>query len=86
MQLLQSATSNITTSAQENYSYLQTIYCYGTFGGASVLLQGSPNGIEWFDLVTFTTKQVVGIGLNVRHLRAVITGATGTTNVTLLVE
>jgi hypothetical protein len=86
MQLLQANTTNITTSAQENYSYLQTVFCFGTFNGATITLQGSPDGAEWFDLVSFTTKQVMGIGLSVRFLRATITGAGASTSVTLLVQ
>jgi hypothetical protein len=86
MQIFQNVTSNSTSASQENYSYLQTVYCYGDFAGANVILQGSPNGAEWFDLVTFTAKEVIGIGLSVRFLRGVVSGATASTNVTLLVE
>lgn len=86
MRLLQAVTSNTTTTAEENYSYLQTVYCWGTFGGATVTLQGSPDGSEWFDLISFSAKQVVGIGLSARYLRASISGAGGSTSVNLLVE
>jgi|LakMenEpi03Aug12_release.lakeMendotaPanAssembly.Ray.scaffolds.fasta_scaffold750303_2 hypothetical protein len=86
MQIFQNVTINSTSDAQENYSYLQTVYCYGVFAGANVTLQGSPNGTEWFDLVTFTAKEVIGIGLSVRFLRGVVSGVTISTNVTLLVE
>jgi hypothetical protein len=86
MIILQNVTSNSTSQAQENYSYLQTVYCFGTFGGANVNLQGSPDGVEWFDLINFTNKEVVGIGLSVRFFRAVVTGATATTNLTLLLQ
>jgi hypothetical protein len=85
MQLLQANTTNITTAAQENYSYLQTVFCFGTFNGATVALQGSPDGSEWFDIASFTAKQVIGIGLSVRFLRAAITNAGGTTSVSLIV-
>jgi hypothetical protein len=86
MQLLQAATSNTTTAVHENYSYLQTVFCWGTFNGATVTLQGSPEGTEWFDITSFTAKGVIGIGLSVRFLRAVITSAGASTSVTLLVE
>jgi hypothetical protein len=86
MIILENITHNYASEAQENFSYLQTVYCYGSFAGASVNLQGSPNGTEWFDLVTFNSKEVIGIGLSVRYLRGVVSGATASTNVNLLVE
>ena len=86
MQILQNINTNSTSVAEENYSYLQTVYCYGVFAGAVVTLQGSPDGNEWFDLVAFSTKEVVGIGLSVRFLRGMVLGATASTNVSLLVE
>lgn len=86
MQILQNISTNSIGISQENYSYLQTVYCYGTFAGAMVILQGSPNGTEWFDLVSFSEKEVVGIGLSVRFLRGVVANATISTNITLLVE
>jgi hypothetical protein len=86
MIILQNATTNLTSQAQENYSYLQTVYCFGNFAGANVNLQGSPDGVEWFDLVNFSGKQVIGIGLSVRFFRGVVSGATASTAVTLLLQ
>lgn len=86
MQLLEAANSNVVTAAEENYSYLQTIFVWGVFDGATVRLQGSPDGNEWFDLANFNAKEVLGIGLNVRFLRASVTNAGATTNLNLLVE
>mgnify|MGYP000594880732 CR=1 FL=1 len=39
MLLLQANTANITAVPQENYSYLQTVFCFGTFNGATVTLK-----------------------------------------------
>ena len=86
MRLLDSADSNVTSAAEENYSYLQTVFVWGDFDGASVSLQGSPDGAEWFELAGFTAKEVLGIGLNVRYLRAQVSEAGASTNLFLLVE
>lgn len=86
MQLLKAHGTNITTNPSENYSYLQTVFAWGNFAGAFVVLQGSPDGQEWFDLTSFTAKGVIGIGLNVRYLRAQLGNAGSSTSVSLMVE
>lgn len=86
MRLLDSVDSNVTSAVEENYSYLQTIFVWGSFNGATVSLQGSPDGQEWFELASFNGKEVLGIGLNVRYLRAQVSNAGASTNLFLLVE
>lgn len=86
MQLLSQATTNGNSTAHENYAYLQTIYCWGTFDGATITLQASPNNSEWFDVASFTQKTVRGVGLNARYLRANISNAGASTSVYLQAE
>lgn len=64
---------------------LLTVYVWGTFNGATVKVQFSPDGTEWFDdpigELVFTQKlirtQKVSVGT---HIRAVISDAGGSTN------
>lgn len=86
MYLLNDRTSNGAGTAHENYSYLQTIYCWGTFDGAVVTLEGSPDNNEWFTLTSFAEKGVRGIGVNARYLRGSVASAGASTSVDLLVS
>ncbi|MFO1242390.1 MAG: hypothetical protein U1E36_04220 [Rickettsiales bacterium] len=70
MQLLAARTSNGSASAIDNTSFLQSIYCWGTFDGCTVTLEGSPNNTDWFTLTSFTAKGVKCIGVNARFLAA----------------
>jgi hypothetical protein len=61
-----------------------TFWAWGTFGGATVALEASPDGTNWFAVgssVTFTQKGVGGFSLGPCKLRATVSDATGTTNV-----
>ncbi len=84
MQLLQARTTNGSGTAVDNTAYLQTVFCSGTFGGATVTLEASPDNSDWFSIVSFTTKSVKGVGINARFLRGSVSGATGTTSVNLI--
>lgn len=86
MQLFAARTTNGSGIATPNTSYLQTVYCWGTFDGATVTLEGSPDSTEWFPLTSFTGKAVKGIGLNARFLRGTVSSAGGTTSINLTVE
>lgn len=86
MQLFAARTTNGSATATENTSYLQTVYCWGTFDGATVTIEGSPNNTEWFSLTSFTAKGVKGIGVNARYLRGTVSGAGAATSLTLTVE
>ncbi len=86
MYLLNARTTNGSGTAHENYSYLQSVYCWGTFNGATVTLEGSPDNTEWFSIATFTAKGVKGIGVNARYLRGTVASAGGSTSVQLLLS
>ncbi len=86
MFLLQARTTNGSGTAMENTSYLQSVYCWGTFDGATVTLEASPDNSEWFTIVTCTAKSVRGIGVNARFLRGTVSGAGASTSVTLLLS
>lgn len=86
MYLLNARTTNGSGTAQQNYSYLQSIYCWGTFDGATVTLEGSPDNTEWFPILTFAAKGVKGVGINARYLRGTVAGAGAATTVQLLIS
>lgn len=52
---------------------------WGTFGGASVRLQASFDGSEWFDIVAHAAKGISHFTLPSCALRADLSGASGTT-------
>ncbi len=60
------------------------LYVWGTFGGATVKLQLSPEGKEWFDVPDYTVTArtlLIGRRFSKGYLRWVVTDATGSTNV-----
>jgi len=62
-----------------------TFWVWGTFDGASISLEASPDGSNWFvlgDAVSFTEKGVGAFQLGPCRLRATLTGAGAATNVT----
>lgn len=67
-------------------SHLYTLFVWGTFGGATVTLQISPDGVEWFDVsgVSVTAKGALNVEFRARFVRAVITGGAGVTLQALL--
>lgn len=61
-----------------------TFWAWGTFGGASVSLEASPDGTTWIPVgtaVSFAQNGVGGFALSRCKLRATVAGASGTTNV-----
>ena len=89
--LFSNAQTNITSGSFIKQDIdLMSVFAWGVFDGASISLQFSPDGVEWFDDPTaelvFTEKTIrtqrVTVGA---HVRAVITGAGASTNVTLMV-
>ena len=67
---------------------LMTVFAWGTFDGATVKIQFSPDGEEWFDdpigELNFTSKalrtQRVTAGV---HIRATISNAGGSNNLSV---
>lgn len=83
----QNQTANVTTAAIAPVFYgICKLSVSGEMGGATVTFQHLPNGhTEWEDLPdgVFTTTEPVSILVGKDDLmRAVVTGATGTTNIT----
>ena len=61
-----------------------TFWAWGTFGGATVTLEASPDGDHWISVGPAVSLGRDGIGafaLSPCKLRATVSGATGTTNV-----
>lgn len=61
-----------------------TFWAWGTFGGASVSLEASPDGTTWIPVGTALSFAQNGVGafaLSPCKLRATVTGAGGMTNV-----
>ena len=61
--------------------YHSTLFVWGTFGGATVTIEVSPDGIEWFTLpsLTITAKYVGNVDLAARggiYIRAFASGTT----------
>lgn len=73
-------TTNATSPASSAFNGQHTVFCWGTFGGATVKIQLSFDGAEWFDVddLTFTAKTVINayLGKDVQ-VRGVISGGTG---------
>lgn len=59
------------------------IFVSGVFGGAQAKLQVSPDNTEWFDHedATFIDKEWINASLGEVYIRAVLSGSTGTTDV-----
>lgn len=62
----------------------------GTFGGATVAIQGSNDGSNWFtlsdpagDAVTFTAAGIAAVMEATLHIRPSISGGDGTTSITV---
>jgi len=73
-------TTNTTSPTVRSFKSRHTIFCWGTFGSATVKVQLSAEGTEWFDeaAITFTAKGYASIELATdTKMRAVISGGTG---------
>jgi len=81
-------TTNTSGSAFPCASYSdRTIQVYGTFGGATITVQGSLDGTNWFTLndqsdnaMTFTTARGDSVQQLTRFIQPVLTGGDGTTS------
>lgn len=69
-----------------------TVYCWGTFGGATVTLQASPDGTNWLDVtddyddpITFTAAGIVAVQMSAHAFRGVVSGAGGSTSVSMAI-
>ncbi len=65
---------------------LKTVFCWGTFDSATVKVQLSPDGLEWFDFsdLTFTAKAAMNFKTQIGvQYRANLSSAGGSTSVNL---
>ncbi len=85
MKLFTAAGGAVTGVAQQireglnrNKHQLYTLYVWGTFGGATVTLQISPDNVNWFGTaVAITTQGATNVEFRAGWVRAVSTGGTG---------
>jgi hypothetical protein len=86
MFIFQGRTTNGASAVTQDSNFINSVFCWGVFAGATVILQGSTDNIEWFDLATFTAKGVIGVGVKCPYKRGFVSGATGTTNINLDIQ
>ncbi|MGB5948157.1 MAG: hypothetical protein WBG82_02450 [Parvibaculum sp.] len=85
--ILNGATANGASAPVEWTGGTGTFWAWGTFGGATVTLEASPDGANWFAVgpaVTFAQKGVGGFALGPCKLRASVSSASGTTSVSAI--
>ncbi len=85
--ILSGATANGSSAVVEWTGGTGTFWAWGSFGGATVALEASPDGATWFPIgqaVSFNQNGVGGFALGPCKLRASLSGATGTTNVSAI--
>lgn len=78
--LFDAETTNATSEAFEVGQGHRTAWCWGTFGGATVKLQVSPDRQKWFDEtdLTFTAEGKSNLYVSPgTWVRGVITGGSG---------
>lgn len=65
---------------------VDSVYVWGTFDGATVTIQYSPDGTEWFDPEenSFTAKAASAIELNAYQVRAVVSGGGGSESINVM--
>ena len=86
MQVFVGRTTNGDSAVVTDFSFLNSVYCWGVFDGATVTLRGSLDNVEWFDLATFTAKGVTGLGVKAPYKRATVSGAGANTNINMNIE
>lgn len=61
-------------------SHLRTLFVWGTFGGANVALQISPDNTNWFNVPnadTITAQTTLNVEFRAPFVRCNVTGGTG---------
>jgi hypothetical protein len=97
-----SAQANGTTSAVKNQdpdhraiSQFRTIFISGTFDGASVLIEGTPQegtpdgSTNWYSitgLTAVTAETISNIEVRVKWYRAVVSGGGGSTSINIFID
>jgi len=69
---------------RNRYGFVGSVQISGTFGGATITLEQSNDGVTWFPavdtlgtVISATTAEITEISLASIYLRPVITGGTG---------
>lgn len=70
---------DLKTGGKSNKENLRTIFCWGTFGGATVTIEISIDGTNWFAVpsISFTALGTVNMEARAVYVRGVVTGGTG---------
>lgn len=82
------------TALQLNHRQTDTnavcsLHMWGTFGTATLKIQGSPDGVNWLDIpnsnapTTYTYAGIVNIVLKAAYLRAVVASSDVTTSLSM---
>lgn len=72
------AAQNIREALNRNKHQLYTFYVWGTFGGATVTLQISPDNVNWFGTaVAITAQGATNVEFRANYVRAVSSGGVG---------
>lgn len=60
----------------------KTLHLYGTFGGATAVLQGSTDGLTWTAVPngSFTVATIMDVQLGIPFVRITLSGTTGPTD------
>jgi hypothetical protein len=85
--ILSGATANQSSAPVDWTGGTGTFWAWGNFSGATVALEASPDGTNWFAIgqaVTFAQNGVGGFALGPCKLRATVSGASGATNVSAI--
>ena len=69
----------LNTGGRRNKENLRTVFCSGTFGGATVTVEISLDEVTWFPVasVSFTALGAVNMEARAIYIRGVVTGGTG---------
>lgn len=72
------ATFEIREWGNRHIEHMYTLFVWGTFGGATVTVEISPDETNWFPVsgVSITDKVALNLEFRARFVRAVVTGGT----------
>ena len=85
MQILQNAGAgngtayDLHTGGRTPKENIRTVYCWGTFNGATVTVEVSPDGgATWFAVsgLSFTSQDAINMEVRASQVRGVVTGGT----------
>jgi len=65
-----------------------SVFVYGTFDGATVKLEVSPDeGVNWFDTgLAITAQSVANVEIRAAHVRGVVSGGGGSVAIQMLLK